>query len=129
MLAIALGVFGNGPLSHARAGDPSDAVWVEYERFVRFGTSQRITVHVHGQSDGTVRFVLGDPMRNAFRIIDTTPEPLATTIASDGIEYQFKAQSSQSTVVIELQPTRRWFIEAMISSPDAAVTFVQLVYP
>jgi hypothetical protein len=129
MLATALGVFGNGPLSHGRAGDPSDAMWVEYERFVRFDRTHRITVHAQNPSNETVRFVLSNPLRDDFRIIDIVPEPLATTIANEGIEYQFKAESRQSTVVFHLQPTRRWFVESLIRSPEATVTLMQFVYP
>ena len=39
MAAMALGLFGNGPLSEARAGEPGDALWVEYSRFGRFGAT------------------------------------------------------------------------------------------
>jgi len=128
MAATALGVFGNGPLSHGRAGDPSGPLWVEYERFARFGASQRVRVHARVQSDGTMRFVVGHAVRDAFRITEVTPLPQSVTIVSDGIEYQFAAREN-GPIILEVQPVRRGFVEATIRSPEAALRFSTLIYP
>jgi hypothetical protein len=129
MLATGLGVFGSGPLSHAHAEDPDGALRVEYERFARFGAPQRLLVHARPGPDGTVRFLLGHSLRDAFQIRRITPEPESTTIVGDGIEYRFAARGGDSRVVLDLQPARRGIVEAMIRSPEGAVEFSQLVYP
>ena len=45
VVVASLGLFGGGPLSRGRVGDPGAAVWIEYERFVRVGARARLYVH------------------------------------------------------------------------------------
>ncbi|MDI1428452.1 hypothetical protein [Polyangium sorediatum] len=54
VLLAALGLFGDGPLSHARAGDAS-GLFVRYERFLRVDGTTRFEIHPRVQSSAAPR--------------------------------------------------------------------------
>jgi len=130
MLATALGAFGSGPLSRARAAAPGGALAVEYERVARFGASIRLVVHARPQPDGAVRFTVGRALLDGMRVQHVTPAPAATSIVDDGVEYRFEMGEPRiATVLFELQPATRWTVEGEIRSRDGAVQLQQLILP
>jgi hypothetical protein len=52
-LAGLLGLLGAGLFSQTKAGQPSDPLWLEYERFERFQSPVQLKVHVRGDSHKT----------------------------------------------------------------------------
>jgi len=129
MIATGIGVFGNGWLSRTRAGEGS-ALSVEYDRFLRFGSTRRVTVRARAAADGSLRVTLGQGLLEAQQVIGVTPEPASATLLADGVEYRFDARSDEtSSVAFDLQPVRRWMVEGEIRARDAAVRLRQFVYP
>lgn len=130
MIATALGVFGNGPLSSARAGAPDGPLRVEYERVVRFGASVRLVVRARPRPDGAVQFTIDQSLLQAFRVQDVTPPPSATALGDGSVEYRFQANTSApSTIVFEMQPAALWSVHGQIRSPDGAVQLRQFILP
>jgi hypothetical protein len=130
MAATALGVFGNGPLSRAEAGDPDGPLHVEYERVARFGASVRLVVRTRPQADGTVQFRIDRSLLDAFRVQDVTPPPSAAALADDGVESRFQAHTPRTlAIVFEMQPAARWSVQGRIQSPDGAVRLRQFILP
>jgi hypothetical protein len=130
MAATALGVFGNGPLSRARAEDPDGPLQVEYERVARFGASVRLVVRARPRADGTVQFRIDRSLLHAFRVQDVTPTPSAAALVDGGVEYRFQANTSgTSAIVFEMQPAAHWSVQGWIRSPDGAVRLRQFILP
>src|SRR5688572_1556672 len=74
VLALALaGVFGDGPLSHVRAGN--EALHVEYERFLRRDDSTEIHFEVRASGTDEVRIGVSSEYLHTFRIESILPYP------------------------------------------------------
>lgn len=130
MIATALGLFGNGPLSRARAGAPDGLLQVEYERVVRFGASVRLVVRARPRPDGAVQFTIDQSLLDAFRVQDVTPQPSAAALVDGGVEYRFQANTSAPPVIVfEMQPAALWSVQGEIRSPAGAVQLRQFILP
>jgi hypothetical protein len=130
MLATALGAFGSGPLSHARAGNPAEGPRVEYERLLRFGASTRLRIQLGAAQDSTAVVALDRAFLDAFQIRAVTPEPQSTRLGHDGVVYEFAVEpGSNSRVLLELQPARRWAIRSTLHAGQTPLTLTQFVYP
>lgn len=109
MLAIAIaalfGLFGNGPLSSAQAGDTGSGFTITYERFVRKGAQHSIDVKVGPD------FVASDSLRlwvarnwiDANRVVGITPDPSRSDVLADRIVYTFNAAQSGQPVAIRFE--------------------------
>jgi hypothetical protein len=129
MAATVAGLFGNGPLSRARSGGPSDPIRVEYARFSRFGASQRLVVHLRTPEGGEPTLVMGRALADAFRIVQVTPPPVTVRLLVDGLEYRFNAAPEGAAIVFELQPARRWLVRSAVRAGGAEARVTQFVYP
>jgi hypothetical protein len=130
MLATAVGAFGGGPLSHARAGGPEKPFRVEYERLVRFGASTRLRVHVRPGDQSTAAFTLNREFLDAFLISHVTPAPAGTRLVRGGVTYLFGAEpGTVAEILVELQPARRGLIRGEIASESSRLRLTQFVFP
>jgi hypothetical protein len=131
VLAALLGVFGSGPLSHARAGEPGSPLWVEYERFVRQGTGDRVTIHVPaGESRETLEIRVSRDYVDTLRIERITPEPDAMGVNGTDVVLRFLGDAANSSrVVLDVEPLTIGPKAATIGTQGApSVTLTQLVY-
>lgn len=130
MLATAIGAFGGGPLSHARALDSTGANRVEFERLLRFGASTRLRIHLGPARDGVATFTLDRVFVEAYQILRITPEPESASLIQEGVAYRFAVEpGSDAEVLLELQPARRWLVRGTIRAGDAPLTLTQFVFP
>jgi hypothetical protein len=129
MLATGLGLFGNGPLSHGQAGQPGGELWIDYERFARFGEPNRLIVHARPQPEGTIQLRISRSLVEAFAITAVTPEPISQQLDADGLKYRWSGAGVPAEIVFDLEPIRRWQVEAVVGSPSRTVQFSQFIYP
>lgn len=131
MAATLAGLFGGGPLSRARATDPSGALRIEYPRFIRYGASLRLVVQMPAGDDGRIPLTLGPTLVRAYRVQQITPAPVRSEAAGDAVEYLFDVAPGvpAATVVFELQSTQRWLLRGQVHAGDRSVTLTQFVYP
>ena len=130
--AASLGVFGNGPLSRARAGEPGAPVWVEYERFVRVGATTRMYVHVRAASGEPNREVrVNREYFERIRLEQLVPEPERVLIgpADVSLFFAMEAAAGEGTIVFDVQPLRagRHSIRIAIDRQPGH-TFTQVAY-
>ena len=129
MLATAIGLFGNGPLSHLRV-DAADGLTVEYDRFGRFGAATRVTVHTRAGADGTTEVALSRSLVENFLITQIVPTPAETELTADAILHRFNARpESRTPIIFDLQPQRRWVITGEIRSGSDSVPLTYFIYP
>lgn len=129
-LTLALvGLFGNGPLSHARAGNAAGSI--EYERFVRSGLSTELVVTpADGVASGVRRVAITANYLEAFRIEGITPEPTAVRMTGQLLVYEFASAASGASISFHIHPQRlgRHTAEVRIDA-GTPLAIRQLTYP
>ena len=98
LLALAglLGVFGPGLVGGAKAGKPSDHLWIEYERFERFQSPGQLRVHLEPGSEkaGQVRIHLSRDYLEQVQLQQVTPQPIQGGSAGRQFSLRFSKQQS-----------------------------------
>jgi hypothetical protein len=133
VLAAALGLFGNGLLSHARAGEQGASLWVEYERFVRVGAMDRLLVHLGPKpADADTREVrFNRAYFEDLRVERITPEPERTLVGDHQVTLVFDARALPgiSTLIIDAHPvTIGRHVAQITTGREMPLTFSQFAY-
>jgi hypothetical protein len=127
-LALAFaGLFGGGPLSHARVGGATGSI--EYEHFVRGGTSTDLVVTPAAAAAGVHRIEIPSDYLEAFRVESITPEPTAVRMSGESLVYEFAAGAHGSSISFHIHPQRLWRHRAVLRIDGAPLEIWQLTYP
>lgn len=128
-----LGVFGQGPLAHARAGGSPGAPALEYDRFVRLGAPTRLVVTAPPDGEGPTELWLSRAYAESFTIERVLPEPARVAAEPGRLVYGIRRSGSGGApvrVVFELVPQRAGRQRGLIGTGHAPpLRFTQLVYP
>jgi len=125
VLAFA-GLFGGGPLSHARAANAAGRI--EYEHFVRSGTPTDLIVTPTAVA-GVTRVEIPSDYMEAFRVESITPEPTTTRMTGQHLVYEFAAVASGASISFHMTPERLWRHRAVVRIDGAPLDIWQLTYP
>jgi hypothetical protein len=128
-LAFALGgLFGSGPLSRAHADGAAGRV--EYERFLRYGSSTDLVITPAGAAHGVSRIEIDTEYLEAFRVEHITPEPAAVRMTGRRLLYEFSRAAPGASISFSIRPQRLWSHRAAISIDGGApLEISQLTYP
>ena len=132
VVVASLGLFGSGPLSRARAGEPGAPVWVEYDRFARVGATTRMYVHVSaapGEPNREVR--VNREYFERIRLEGLMPEPERVLIGPADVRFFFDmdAAAGEGTIVFDVQPLRAGRHSIRIATDrQPGHTFTQVAY-
>jgi hypothetical protein len=127
-LALAFaGLFGGGPLSHVRVDGAAGSI--EYEHFVRSGTSTELVVTPAAAAAGAHRIEIPSEYLEAFRIESITPEPAAVRMSGRHLAYEFAAGAPGSSISFQIHPQRLWRHRAVVRLDGAPLEIWQLTYP
>jgi hypothetical protein len=132
LLALAaLGLFGNGPLSHRTV--QADGLTVTAQRFARNMTQQTLTIDVgrqHVQGAEAVVLVSRELLA-AVEIQQITPTPSEVASGRDHLAFTFPVERGLGvTVVFAVEAEEIGLVEAEVAVPDGTrVDFWQLLYP
>ena len=103
LLALA-GLFGGGPLSHARSGGDEDGS-IEYERFTRSGAPTTLTITPAAAAGRGVKSVaMSASYLQAFRIEQVLPQPSGMRRDAERFVYEFASSSPNAPIVFLLHP-------------------------
>ncbi len=129
LAAAFAGLFGGGPLSHARADGPAGNI--EYERFVRSGASSDLIVTpAHADPSGLHRVEITAEFLEAFRIESITPEPAAVRMTGQQLVYEFVATAPGASIAFHIHPQRLWRHSAALRIDGGEpLEISQLTYP
>ncbi len=122
VVAAAAGLFGGGPLSHARVGDRS-SLEVEYERFTRVGAQTRLVVHGTPAAGRPVELVFDRDYFEGLRIDRITPEPQTIVVGHQVVTLRFDgdiARSGGYSVLFDVEPLKGGRRRATIAAGNGA---------
>ena len=133
-IAALFGLFGNGPLSGAHAGDTGSGLSISYERFVRKSAQHSIELEAGASSvaDGGVKIWIARDWLDANMVVGIIPEPSRSEALPDRIVYTFDAAQSAAPVAIRFELEARWLgsrraAAGIVNGPT--VQFGQFAYP
>jgi len=130
MSAMALGAFGEGPLSARSRANPAGLIRVDYQRILRAGSPTDLIVHVTSGADGVASIALGGELVQGLRITHIDPQPRTSIARAGSIEYLFDATAGDvATVTFTLQASRPGIVRGCVRSTNATVDIVHFVFP
>jgi hypothetical protein len=134
LMAGLLGLIGTGPLSSAEATAPDDSLTVVFQRFTRcrYPTLVHVFVWPGPANSRELRIKLSPSLLGRMDIRRIEPEPIAQTIAADGIVYMFSREDEleSAKVVFHVEFERFGRSQARIELlGHEPVFFGQFVYP
>ena len=130
--ASACGLFGSGPLSEAVATEPRSGMRIEYPRFLRRQSPERLTIHLplDGASQEP-RLWIDSRLLESIELQRVTPDPERVEAGPDGSTLVFAAAAGGETVItldVEYEAWGR--LRGHIGrSPGESLELRQLVYP
>ena len=114
VLGAALGLTGmGGPLSRGEAGRREDAVFVEFERFVRCGATATIRLHLRG-APGDVKFWVSAPYFEHARLERVVPQPQLVSVEQSRHIYTIRSGSPEVTITLDVEHQTYGWIDASI---------------
>ena len=133
VLAALIGVFGRGGISSAKAGSAEQGMEAEYERFLRYHTSDNITFLVENSAkDSTYQLHLGTEWLEKVKIERVVPQPESEIATKDGIEYTFRVSPGHSPLRLcfYFEPHKTGTATVSVTSSDGkSLSFSQFIYP
>jgi hypothetical protein len=127
-LAGLAGLFSHGPLSDKEATAPNSSFTVEYERFQRSTVQARFIFRIPAESE-EARLRLGAAFHESYDIQSLNPEPILASANTAGIEFNFRAEGDELTVVIWATPRRWGHIGLRAENAGASVEIPIMIYP
>jgi hypothetical protein len=133
ILLAALGLFGEGVLSDAQAGQEGEGLWLEYPRFERFEDEFQMKVHanVAAVADGEIRIQLDQNYLDGMEVNSISPEPDSQIKEAEGITYVFKTNgNSPFTAHFYMIPRKAGSLSGTFRLQNGdPVRFSQFIYP
>lgn len=129
VIAAAVGVFGDGPLSHASASDASGQLVVRYERFVRASVSSELHVQVASSAANSGEIAMwADPayLRDV-EVSSIVPEPTRVEQVGRRIRYVFAVAPGPepSEITLRYKPAHAGRLHGSFGVSEGALVAVR----
>ncbi|WP_158791994.1 hypothetical protein [Granulicella sp. L60] len=121
------GVFGRGPVAHAKLAN--DAMLVKYERVERTGTPSILEVQFKPNTlgRGQVKLHVSQSIVDGLGTQRVIPSPSDTAIGRGGLTYTFSAEQAPGSVQFALQPSRPGIFEFTLQVPGSSPLSAKVV--
>jgi len=131
LVAGILGVFGSGPLSSTRAGGAAAGLFVEYERFARFGAVTRINIVADSSTSGTATLAVAGDVIDSLALDAVHPRPVEQRSTQTGANWVFRADpGGPLRIALNARPTRPGLLRSSFAiDARPPVPILQVVYP
>lgn len=135
VLAALAGLFGSGPLSHARAGEAGDPLSLEYGRFARLTAPATLEIHLSPQAAaaGEARIWIDRRYLQDMQIEDMVPEPERVEAGADRLVFVFPLATGSpgaTSFELHLQAQRVGSLHGRVGLEGGpSLDFHQFVYP
>jgi len=111
------GLFGRGPLAHAKLSN--EAMSVKYERVERTGTPSILEVQFQPEilGKGEVKLYVSQSVVDELGTQRVIPAPANTAVGRGGLTYTFSAEEAPGAVQFALQPSKPGIFEFTLQVP------------
>jgi hypothetical protein len=129
LLAAAAGLFGSGPLSSSEVA--SGPVRVEYQRFLREGSGNRLAIAAQTGAADVLVIQVSRAYLSRMRVEQISPEPRRIAMSGEWARLEFDVEPhSRAEIAVDLEPNGWGRVEGAIAvAGDGSVSFRQLIYP
>ncbi|MBK5647525.1 MAG: hypothetical protein I4N51_10885 [Acinetobacter sp.] len=129
-LAAGLGLTGEGWLSQAKVRQPGNPLWLEYERFGRFQSPEKLRIHIDkALPTNQIRIGISRKYLEGVQIQQVTPEPDSIELSSNRLIYSFKG-TTPTAITFYIQPDKMGFSSGSVGLEGAQLLeFQQFIYP
>jgi hypothetical protein len=131
ILAALAGLLGEGPLSDQVAGEPGSVLWVEYNRFERYQTPTKMTIHV-SSDDPHIRLWINYGFMRKIEVTHMDPDPERVEVGSDRYIFPLtltdRNKETVITVYFKINEAGMMHTEAGLEN-GPSLRFTQFVYP
>lgn len=133
VIAALLGFTGNGgigDLHRLKAGNSTEGLEVECERFLRRGAPSEFKVQLAPSSgDSHTDLQLSKNFYEKLEVDKVVPEPSEVFTHEQGITYRFASANQPFTVIFYLKPKAMGSVPLHISTAGKKVNITPFIYP
>ncbi|WP_431033525.1 hypothetical protein [Pseudomonas yamanorum] len=125
------GLFSKGPLSTSEALSADGQLRVEYQRFLRNGSSEGLVIHLKGKPRETLEVEISGELLSGFNIEMLQPQPLKASTAGEGVKlWVLSDDNGQATLHVTVQSDGVGSFDTQVSRvTGSSVHFSQFIYP
>ena len=129
-IAALLGLTGSGWLSRGKVGQPTDPVWVEYERIGRFQSPEELRIYINQiSSSNQIEIGMSRQYLEDVQIQQITPELDRIEQSSDRLTYIFKG-TTPGAITFYMQPEQVGLVKGSVELEGVQpLAFQQFIYP
>ncbi|EJL05803.1 hypothetical protein [Pseudomonas chlororaphis] len=131
VLLTLAGLFSRGPLSTRDISSADGSLRVEYQRFLRNGATDSLTLHLRGGARQLLEVEIAGELLQGFSVQALQPEPLKASSAGAGIRLWLRADADgQARLYLTLLSTGVGFYDSRIRLADhPPLSIFQFIYP
>ncbi|AMS18017.1 hypothetical protein BK636_23895 [Pseudomonas chlororaphis] len=131
VLLTLAGLFSRGPLSTRDISSADGSLRVEYQRFLRNGATDSLTLHLRGGARQLLEVEIAGELLQGFSVQALQPEPLKASSAGAGIRLWLRADADgQARLYLTLLSTGVGFYDSRIRLADhPPLSISQFIYP
>ncbi|RYD79879.1 MAG: hypothetical protein EOP53_08930 [Sphingobacteriales bacterium] len=131
VLAGLIGVFGRGGISKAKKVSPDQKMEVQYQRFLRYHTKDRLDIFLQDlPADSTFSIEIDKKYVNNVQVESIHPAPEKTLITSNGVAYFFRnGNAHQAEIIFYISPDKLGNVKTALTYHNQSVEISQFIYP
>jgi len=125
------GLFSKGPLSTQEVRSVDGTLRVDYQRFLRNGSSDGLAIHLKGKAHETLEVEISGDLLRGFSIETLQPQPLKASTFGGGVKlWVLSDNDGQSLLHLMLHSEGVGTFNTRVSQLEgASVRFSQFIYP
>lgn len=125
------GLFSKGPLSNGEALSADGQLRVEYQRFLRNGSSDGLVIYLKGKPRETLEVEISGELLSGFNIETLQPQPLKASTAGEGVKlWVLSDDNGQATLHVTVQSEGIRSFDTRVSRvTGSSVRLSQFIYP
>ncbi|AZF36961.1 hypothetical protein C4J88_2178 [Pseudomonas sp. R4-39-08] len=125
------GLFSKGPLSTTEARSADGQLRVEYQRFLRNGSSDALVIHLQGAARKPLEVEINGELLQGFNVEMLQPQPLKASAAGEGVKlWTLSDDQGRATLYLSLRSDGVGNFDTRVSLANGATVDVsQFIYP
>lgn len=125
------GLFSKGPISTRQVISADGQLKIEYQRFLRNGSSDALVIHLQGKAREPLEIEVSGELLQGFEVEMLQPQPLKASTSGEGMRLWVLSDSNGLAVLhLTLRSDGVGSFDSQVSTPGGApLRFTQFIYP